>query len=170
MRHSLKLGDGDLSEARLQSLWKALDEDASGYIDAGEFGRFMKLAVHGSGTDRSNSISFRSIEAHDANSRLALEQRSQRGNARVARQSREHKASDYAAAKHLAGLADWYDAEAARLEAGIESELGRGDRAPSCRLRALPSFKPREREMRQWRTGYVGMGEACLYDDVTRGL
>ena len=31
-----------MAEARLRSLWKALDDDASGWISAGEFGRFMR--------------------------------------------------------------------------------------------------------------------------------
>ena len=38
----LRLGEDKLPEARLQSLWRALDDDASGYITVKEFGTFMK--------------------------------------------------------------------------------------------------------------------------------
>ena len=42
VRDCLKLSRGDLPEERMHGLWKALDEDASGFISAGEFGRFMR--------------------------------------------------------------------------------------------------------------------------------
>ena len=45
VRSHLMLGKNDVPPAKLKSLWKALDEDSSGYIDAGEFGRFMKKGI-----------------------------------------------------------------------------------------------------------------------------
>jgi Ca2+-binding EF-hand superfamily protein len=37
------LKDDQVPENRLEALWRALDEDSSGFMIAGEFGRFMKL-------------------------------------------------------------------------------------------------------------------------------
>ena len=35
----------ELPDTRLRSLWKALDQDGSGYVTAGEFGQFMRLGA-----------------------------------------------------------------------------------------------------------------------------
>ena len=43
-RKSLRLKPSELPDSKLASVWRTLDADASGFIDAGEFGRFMKLA------------------------------------------------------------------------------------------------------------------------------
>ena len=42
MRGLLHLSPATLADSKLQSLWRALDEDASGFVSAGEFGRFMR--------------------------------------------------------------------------------------------------------------------------------
>jgi len=42
VRSQLLMSKAELPDSVLRSLWVALDEDASGYICAGEFGRFMK--------------------------------------------------------------------------------------------------------------------------------
>ena len=42
MRRKLKLSEKDLPLPKLQALWKALDEDASGFIDSGELSRFLR--------------------------------------------------------------------------------------------------------------------------------
>eukprot|EP00908_Phaeocystis_cordata_P014396 Transcript_25495.p1 GENE.Transcript_25495~~Transcript_25495.p1 ORF type:complete len:636 (+),score=211.77 Transcript_25495:3-1910(+) len=42
IRSVLRLDKGSLPDARLQAMWVALDEDSSGFISAGEFGRFMR--------------------------------------------------------------------------------------------------------------------------------
>lgn len=42
MREELKLSTHHMPKSRLLALWKALDEDGSGFICAGEFGRFMR--------------------------------------------------------------------------------------------------------------------------------
>lgn len=42
VRGTLKLDRSALPDAKLQAVWKALDEDNSGFISAGEFGRLMK--------------------------------------------------------------------------------------------------------------------------------
>ena len=38
----LQINRAEMSENKIKSLWKALDVDRNGYIEAGEFGRFMK--------------------------------------------------------------------------------------------------------------------------------
>lgn len=43
LRDQLRLRSSDLPASKLHGLWKALDENASGFVDAGELGRFMKL-------------------------------------------------------------------------------------------------------------------------------
>ena len=43
IREELKLTRSLLKEERLMSVWRSLDNDASGFISAGEFGRFMRL-------------------------------------------------------------------------------------------------------------------------------
>ena len=42
IREELKLSKADLKESKLQAVWRALDSDLSGFISAGEFGRFMR--------------------------------------------------------------------------------------------------------------------------------
>ena len=42
VRDTLKCDKKELPEVKLQGLWKALDDDGSGFISAGEFGRFMR--------------------------------------------------------------------------------------------------------------------------------
>ena len=42
VREELHLPPSELPDMRLAQLWKALDTDASGYLGAGEFGRFMR--------------------------------------------------------------------------------------------------------------------------------
>ena len=51
VRKTIRIGTEQVSKAKLQALWKSLDEDRSGYIDAGEFGRFMKLGQIDAGVD-----------------------------------------------------------------------------------------------------------------------
>jgi len=45
VRGDLSIGKEQLTKDKLQSLWRALDENASGFICAGEFGRFMRIAA-----------------------------------------------------------------------------------------------------------------------------
>ena len=42
VREELRLDSDDLSDGRVQAVWKALDTDGSGFIGAGEFGAFMR--------------------------------------------------------------------------------------------------------------------------------
>jgi Ca2+-binding EF-hand superfamily protein len=46
VRNELKLLPSKLSEDLLKAVWRALDEDRSGLITTGEFGRFMRLGAH----------------------------------------------------------------------------------------------------------------------------
>ena len=45
VRHRLRLSKAQLPDEKIFGLWRALDEDMSGFIDAGEFGRFLKLGA-----------------------------------------------------------------------------------------------------------------------------
>lgn len=46
IRNELKIGSSKISEEQLRALWLSLDEDQSGLITAGEFGKFMRLGAH----------------------------------------------------------------------------------------------------------------------------
>ena len=43
VRIHLRMPETQVSDTQLQEVWRALDQDNSGYINAGEFGRFMRL-------------------------------------------------------------------------------------------------------------------------------
>ena len=43
VRVHLRMPETQVSDTQLQEVWRALDQDNSGYINAGEFGRFMRL-------------------------------------------------------------------------------------------------------------------------------
>lgn len=46
IRQELKMTVGQLSDEQLKAVWLALDEDNSGLITVGEFGRFMRIGAH----------------------------------------------------------------------------------------------------------------------------
>merc|ERR1712232_839056 len=46
VRNELKVSSSRFSEDQLKGIWLALDEDKSGLITAGEFGKFMRLGAH----------------------------------------------------------------------------------------------------------------------------
>ena len=106
VRHELSIGKAEVPPAQLQSLWRALDENESGFICAGEFGRFMRVA---------NDVAPLDVVA-EAKERQRQEEIAQR-----ARKSAMWKASAaqraHASAKHLA-------AEAAALEAALTAAKG----------------------------------------------
>ena len=45
VREELKIKEKTLAETSLQSLWRALDEDSSGFVSVGAFGHFMKKGL-----------------------------------------------------------------------------------------------------------------------------
>lgn len=61
MRHHLGFTKAEVPEARLRSLWRSLDRDNSGYIDAGEFGRFMKKVPSADGSEGMNAAKARAL-------------------------------------------------------------------------------------------------------------
>lgn len=64
VRVVLSLSRNELSDTKLRALWRALDEDASGYITAGEFGRFMKKgAEKGDETSTRERLAAKRLEA-----------------------------------------------------------------------------------------------------------
>jgi Ca2+-binding EF-hand superfamily protein len=46
IRNELKVSTSKLSDDQLKAIWRTLDEDQSGLISSGEFGRFMRLGAH----------------------------------------------------------------------------------------------------------------------------
>lgn len=48
-REELKLTPGQMPEQELQAVWRAIDTDCSGWISAGEFGRFMRKGARRKG-------------------------------------------------------------------------------------------------------------------------
>merc|ERR1712139_131126 len=46
VRNELKVPNSRFSDEQLKAIWVALDEDGSGLITAGEFGKFMRLGAH----------------------------------------------------------------------------------------------------------------------------
>ena len=69
-----------LPDTRLFALWLALDVDGSGYIDAGEFGRFMRKGASGNGSGAagpggaSTSAIWRPIAALSSHSRVSAQE------------------------------------------------------------------------------------------------
>jgi len=51
IREGLKLDEERLTKPAVWGLWKAIDENANGFICAGEFGRFMRKAAEGPNAD-----------------------------------------------------------------------------------------------------------------------
>ena len=77
----LRLGEDKLPEARLQSLWRALDEDASGYITVKEFGLFMKqgeTAASGPGW-KEKRTAFNRAEAEEMTKKINQERSAMAG-------------------------------------------------------------------------------------------
>jgi len=111
VREELHLGKAEMPLPQLQSLWKALDENGSGYICIGEFGRFMRVSADAAPTD----------PVMEAKERQRLEEMAERDRnaalwkARAARKAQEK-------AKTLA-------AEAAQLEAALKALTSGGDGA-----------------------------------------
>ncbi len=105
-RGELGLGQRLLPDRRLKALWKALDEDASGFISAGEFGRFMR---HGYNVGPA------------LRSRRANEERHQSRKARERQRFAEHERNRLRAkVEHAALSAARLEEECERLEAALE--------------------------------------------------
>ena len=119
VRETLALTVSAWSDAQLQAVWKALDADDSGYIDLGEFGRFMKkgasfrikLAV-GKGTE----------DESKRRRRLAKQEKAERALEAKRNADQQHRV----AARKAADLARQMEMEAERLEAAMRRKAFRG--------------------------------------------
>ena len=118
-RDHLALSPKTLSEAKLQAVWKAVEEDASGHISLGAFGRFMKKGAKGQTkivTDKSSEDEFARRR------RLAKEQEEARK--RQTEFAIDHK--HHVAARQAAALTRQLEMESARLEAALRRKSVRG--------------------------------------------
>ena len=52
VRKELKVAPSELSDGELRSVWVSLDDDGSGHVSAGEFGKFMRRGQDAVRTDR----------------------------------------------------------------------------------------------------------------------
>lgn len=93
VREELKLTAAQMSEYALQQLWRALDADASGYISAGEFGRFMRLGQPEQGISWRERVEARNRAVAVAKKR-EMEQRSGRDIADMLAQVQPASAQD----------------------------------------------------------------------------
>jgi len=76
IRNELKIPKDRLSEDQLTSIWFALDEDRSGLITSGEFGKFMRRGAHVH--DPSEPSRFKFARAKKADCELARKEKEQR--------------------------------------------------------------------------------------------
>jgi len=74
IRNELRVGTSQLSEPALEAIWRALDEDNSGLISAGEFGHFMRLGEHVHG----HQVPWKE-RSHKANAAVAASVRKEKG-------------------------------------------------------------------------------------------
>ncbi len=124
IRDELQLSRADMPHAKLLGLWRALDKDTSGYICAGEFGRFMNLKGP--------------AKAEAANPHVAANERKREVKLSEVRRSEELwklRAARRAEATAAALASEAHKLESALLAAGAAK--GRGD-APF----ALPQISP----------------------------
>ena len=93
IRDELKLRRSELPEERLLALWKVLDENASGFIDAGELGRFMKIGRPEGGLGARHRV-VREKRVGRAAQLEALDRRSGRAITKLVQTTSVEKASD----------------------------------------------------------------------------
>ena len=72
VRNELKIKEKAMPEEKLQSLWKTLDEDSSGFISAGEFGHFMKKGLGHQDAGMTSQASARAASEVAAKKKLAM--------------------------------------------------------------------------------------------------
>ena len=115
VREEPMLSREQLPETKLQSLWKALDENASGFLCAGEFGRFMRKGQAGFVRSSQQSIA--------ETKRRHAEEAKQMRDEHHRRRYRTKAAEAAAAAGKLEEEAMRLEAELAEREAEREVEL-----------------------------------------------
>ena len=120
VRHELALAKADVPTAKLMGLWRSLDENESGYICIGEFGRFMRLSADTAPIDPTAEARERQRAADS----IERARNSAIWKARAARRA-------HASAKNLA-------AEAAALEAALAAATAANAAGGGGGARALP--------------------------------
>lgn len=118
VRGTLKYGVAQLTNVKLQGLWKGLDEDNSGWLSAGEFGKFMKL-----GESKNSARSERG-----GMERRLQEKRQQVNASRISAAQQEEAAQLRVKTEQAEAQKRAIDAEVARLEADLEQVKGRRGR------------------------------------------
>ena len=63
IRDELRLDHYHLPEVEVKKLWLALDQDGSGHIDAGEFGRFMRCGAPQRGKGAKSNLNLSDVNA-----------------------------------------------------------------------------------------------------------
>ncbi len=121
VREQLKLSKRRLPEESLGRLWKALDTDDSGLVDAGEFGRFMRKGKeYDPATQIRHAVEKRRNDALQRKREVFLEDQALRMRRR---------------ASETAVRAERFEREAARME----QELMRGKAGKNFRYHRVPS-------------------------------
>ena len=137
VRHELELGSATCALPRLQSLWRALDMDDSGFICAGEFGRFMRMSADHAPVD------------------MVTQAREKQREEELARRQRESAQWKENAARKAQGNAARLAKEAAALEAALlaaQSDGGSSLPAIKGKGRSSGPVDPL-REMFEWTGG-----------------
>ena len=172
----LRLGEDKLPEARLQSLWRALDEDASGYITVKEFGLFMKqgeTAASGPGW-KEKRTAFNRAEAEEMTKKINQERSAMAGVQPASKEElRELAMSFNQQMTVLLGSASWY-----KLFSGMDQDKSgrvtyiefRGMvRSEASGLALQPAQLPEPRLRSLWRaldedaSGYITVKEFGLF-------
>ena len=123
VRGSLKFSADQLPAIKLQALWKALDEDDSGWLSAGEFGRFMKLGETNGHRDRLGMGGFNAQYEH------IQEKRKQARAGRLSIAQQEEAAQLKLQTQQMANSKRAIEQEVSRLQAALlEAQAGRGRR------------------------------------------
>lgn len=122
VRKWLNFSPEKLPMTKLQGLWKALDEDSSGWISAGEFGRFMKLGEKGS-RDRLGMAGF------DSNMKRIQKKREEARAVRISAAQQEEAEQLRMKTQQMGEQKRAIEAEVAKLEAMLsQAQSGRRGR------------------------------------------
>jgi Ca2+-binding EF-hand superfamily protein len=103
VRHELKISKSKLSESKLLSLWRAIDENENGFICAGELGRFMRPSEKSDASVESE-VHQKRREAHMLNT-LKREESYARAAARASNTSAKAMEAEAARLESLLALA-----------------------------------------------------------------
>lgn len=149
----LAIRPSELPEPKLQALWKRLDEDSSGYITAGEFGRFMKKGA----AVRAAQVAQVSVPGADvveeSTRRRRLVEEGIEAKRREATRLEEERL--HAAARRSAAVTRQIQLEAARLEAALPTTVPGRSKKPG-RLTPVRALQPLPRPGGGWLPGMVG--------------